>query len=131
MFILGGNDQPTFFSSVHILDFGISALHVHLAHLSEHIGHSWSVVRPSVRPSVVRQQCSKTFFSKTAWPIKAKFYVEPPWVGGTKVWSRHLGHMTKMAATPIYGKNPSKSSPKPAGRFARTLVCSIRDSSLS
>ena len=22
-------------------------------------------------------------------------------------WS-HLGHMTKMAATPIYGKNPSK-----------------------
>ena len=21
---------------------------------------------------------------------------------------RHLGHMTKMAATPIYGKNPSK-----------------------
>ena len=22
--------------------------------------------------------------------------------------SRHLGHLTKMAATPIYGKNPSK-----------------------
>ena len=22
--------------------------------------------------------------------------------------SRYLGHMTKMAATPIYGKNPSK-----------------------
>ena len=37
-----------------------------------------------------------------------KFYVEPPWVGGTKVCSRHLGHMTKMAATSIYGKNPSK-----------------------
>ena len=29
-------------------------------------------------------------------------------VGGTKVCSRLLGHMTKMAATPIYGKNPSK-----------------------
>ena len=27
---------------------------------------------------------------------------------GTKVCSWHLGHMTKMAATPIYGKNPSK-----------------------
>ena len=23
--------------------------------------------------------------------------------------SRHLGHMTKMVATPIYGKNPSKN----------------------
>ena len=52
---------------------------------------------------VRRLQCSKT-----AWPIKAKFYVEPPWVGGTKVCSRHLGHMTKLAATPNYSKNPSK-----------------------
>ena len=49
-------------------------------------------------------------FSKTACRIKAKFYVEPPWVGGIKVCSRHLGHMTKMAAMPIYGKNPSKIS---------------------
>ena len=39
--------------------------------------------------------------------LKAKIYVEPPWVGGTIFCSRHLGHMTKMAATPIYGKNPS------------------------
>ena len=51
---------------------------------------------------------SNIFFSKTAWPIEAKFYVEPPWEGGTKVCSRPLGHMNKMAATPIYGKNPSK-----------------------
>ena len=57
--------------------------------------------------SVRRPQCSN-IFSEIAWPIKAKFYVEPPWVGGTKICSRHLGHMTKMAATPIYGKNPSK-----------------------
>ena len=28
--------------------------------------------------------------------------------GGMKVCSRDLGHMTKMAATSIYGKNPSK-----------------------
>ena len=52
-----------------------------------------------------RSQCSKIFYSKTTWPIKAKFYVEPPWVGGTKVCSRHVGHMT---ATAIYGKKPSK-----------------------
>ena len=50
----------------------------------ELIGYPWSGVRPSVRPSsVVRPQCSKIFFSETPGPIKAKFYVEPPWVGGT------------------------------------------------
>ena len=90
------------------------------------------------RPSVVRcrrrrrhSQCSKIFFSGTALPIKAKFYVEPPWVGGNDIL-RHLGHMTKMAAMPIYGKNLQKSSsPEPPGRFSRNLVCNIGDSSPS
>ena len=36
------------------------------------------------------------------------FFVEPPWEGGTKVYINGPGHMTKMATTPIYGKNPSK-----------------------
>ena len=59
------------------------------------------------RLSVVRASTiSKDFSSETAWPIKAKFYVEPPWVGRTKVCSQHLGHITMVAATPIYGKNP-------------------------
>ena len=31
-------------------------------------------------------------------------------VGGTKVCSLHLEHMTKMATMPIYGKNASKIS---------------------
>ena len=80
-----------------------------LAHLSRRlIGELIGFSLSGVRPSSVRPQCSKIFFSKTAWPIKAKFYVEPPWVGGTKVCSRHLGHMTKMATMPIYGKTPSK-----------------------
>ena len=87
-----------------------------LAHLSrrligELIGYSWSGDRPS---SIRRSQCSKIFFSETAGPIKAKFYVEPLWVWGPKVCSWNAGHMTKMAATPIYGKNPSKIS------FSRT-----------
>ena len=43
--------------------------------------------------------------SETAWQIKAIFYVEPPWEGGTKVCINGLGHMTQMAATSIYGKN--------------------------
>ena len=90
-----------------------------LAHLSrrllgELIGYS--VRRQSVRPSSFTML--KDLLLKTAGPIKDKFYVEPPWVGGMKVYSRHLGHMTKVAATPIYGKTLQKSSsPEPAGRF--------------
>ena len=47
-----------------------------LAHLSQRligelIGYSWSGVRPS-------STISNVFFSETAGPIKAKFYVEPP-----------------------------------------------------
>ena len=53
------------------------------------------------RPSTI----SNVFSSETARPIKAKFYVEPPWEGGTKVYINGPGHMTKMAAIPIYGKN--------------------------
>ena len=81
-----------------------------LAHLSrrligELIVYQCSGVR---RRTSLSSSTISNIFSKTAGPIKDKFYVEPPWVGGTKFCSRHLGHMTKMAATPIYGKNPSK-----------------------
>ena len=77
------------------------------------IVYQWSGVprRPSVaprRPSTF----SNILFPKTALPIKAKFYVEPPWVGGTQVCSRHLGHMTKMAATHIYGSYMVKTLKK-------------------
>ena len=72
---------------------------------------------------------SNIFSSETTWPIEAKFYLEPPWEGGTKVCINGPGHMTKMAAMPIYGKNLKKSSsPEPAGRFPRNLVCSIGNS---
>ena len=64
-----------------------------------------SVRRRRRRPSFT---FSNIFYSETVLPIKAKFYVEPPWEGGTKVYINGPGHMTKMAATPIYGKNPSK-----------------------
>ena len=58
----------------------------------------------SVRPSfVVRPFTFSNVFSETAWPIKAKFYVEPPWEGETKVYINGPGHMTKMAAMSIYG----------------------------
>ena len=73
----------------------------------EEYGHGQTM--PSVRLASVRGRPSYSkIFSETAWPIKAKYYVEPPWEGGTKVCINDPGHMTKMAATPIYGKNPSK-----------------------
>ena len=52
-----------------------------------------------------RQQCLNIFSSETALLIKAKFYVESPWEGGTKVYINGPCHVTKMAAMPIYGKN--------------------------
>ena len=67
------------------------------------------VRRPSSgfrRPSTI----SNVFSFETAWPIKAKFYVDPPWEEGTKVYINGPGHMTKMAAMPIYGKNLKKCS---------------------
>ena len=52
-----------------------------------------------------RQQCLNIFSSETALPIKAKFYMEPPWERRTKVYIKGPGHMTKLAVMPIYGKN--------------------------
>ena len=54
--------------------------------------------------------------SETTGPIKAKFHMEPPWDGGTNVYSNGPGYMTKLAAMPIYNKNLKKSSsPEPKG----------------
>ena len=79
-----------------------------LAHLSQRlIGELIVYLCSGVGPS--SSTISNIFFSETACSIKAKFYVEPPCVGGMKFYSRHSGHMTKMAPSPptsIYGKNP-------------------------
>ena len=87
-----------------------------LAHLSQRLIGEFIVnpcagVRRRRRRRCRRCSCSpfsNVFSSETAWPIKAKFYVEPPWEGGTKVYINGSGHMTKMAAMPIYGKNTKK-----------------------
>ena len=77
-----------------------------LAHLSRRLTRWAYRMAPSVRrPS---STISKIFFSETTWPILLKFYVDPSWVVALKVWSRNMGHVTKMAATPIYGKKYSK-----------------------
>ena len=48
---------------------------------------------------------SNIFSSETTGPVEAKFHMEPPWDGRTKVCFNGPGHMTKMATVPIYGKN--------------------------
>ena len=59
---------------------------------------------------------SNMFFSETTEPIKAKFHMEPPLDSGTKFYSNGSGHLTKVAAMPIYSKNLKKSSsPEPKG----------------
>ena len=47
---------------------------------------------------------SNSFFLETARPVEAKFHVDHPWDGGMKICSNGPGHMSKMAAMPIYGK---------------------------
>ena len=63
-------------------------------------GHSLALIQ------VTQIQYFQNFFSSiTAMPIEAKFHVALPWDWGMEVSSNGLGHMTKMATMPIYGKN--------------------------
>ena len=41
---------------------------------------------------------------ETAWPIEAKFHVEPPWDGRKNIYSNGPGCNTNMAVMPIYRK---------------------------
>ena len=89
----------------------LNCIYCILAHLSQRligelIGYPRSGVRRLSSSSVVIRPStiSNVFSSETAWPIKAKFYVEPPWEGGKKVYINVPGQMNKMAGRPIYGK---------------------------
>ena len=59
-------------------------------------------------PRSLRFNILNLFFLDTARQIEAKFHRKPPWTGGTKVCSNSPGHMTYMAAMPIYCKNLKK-----------------------
>ena len=50
----------------------------------------------------------KKVFSQTIGPIELKFHVKTPYDKLAKIYIKCFGHMTKMAAMPIYGKNPLK-----------------------
>ena len=53
-------------------------------------------------------QYIKTVFSQTIGPIELKFHVKTPYDKLAKIYAKYFGHMTKMAATPIYGKKHYK-----------------------
>ena len=58
------------------------------------------IVVPSIYQNLV--------FSQTIGPIELKYHVKTPYDKLAKIYTKHFGHMTKMAATPIYGKKPLK-----------------------
>ena len=47
-------------------------------------------------------------FSNTVGLFETKYYVKGYGTTGMNIYTNGIGHMTKMAAIPIYGKNPSK-----------------------
>ena len=85
-------------------------------------GHSLTLVQ-----DLSYSKFSNFFSWETAMPIEAKFHLEPQWDRGTKECSSGPGHMTKMAAMPIYGKNMKNSSSlEPKGWWPWKFVCSIK-----
>ena len=81
-------------------------------------------------PRSLRFRQFHIFFSGTTGQIEAEFHMEPPYIGATKIFSNISGHMTKMTALPIYGKNLYKSSSLlPIGRSPWNLAYNIGHSS--
>ena len=66
------------------------------------------------------------FFSKTVGRFVTKVHMKAWRKIGMKINSNELGHMTNMAAMPIYNKKFKKSSsPEPIDWWPRNMVCSI------
>ena len=63
---------------------------------------SWSFI--DLGPSHSDSIFSNFFSSLTAMPTEAKLHMEPPWDGGTKVYSVGPGHLTKIGAMPYMVK---------------------------
>ena len=47
-----------------------------------------------------------TVSSETTRSFELKFHMKAPYDRLAKIYTNGTGHMTKMATTPIYGKNP-------------------------
>ena len=75
-------------------------------------GHSLTLVQGH------KNSTFSNFFSlNNSKSVEAKFHLKPSWDRGMKECSNNPGHMTNLAAMPIYGKNMKKSSSlEPKGR---------------
>ena len=62
--------------------------------LSAKVAH---IAVPSIYQNIV--------FSQSIGPIELKFHVKTPYDKLARIYTKYFGHMTKMAAMPIYGKN--------------------------
>ena len=65
-----------------------------------------------IRASFSFVLCENPFLLKTTrqtiGPIELKFHVKIPYAKLAKIYTKYFGHMTKMTAMPIYGKNSLK-----------------------
>ena len=59
------------------------------------------IVVPSIYKNIV--------FSKTIGPIELKFHLKTPYNKLAKINTKYFGHMVKIAAMPIHGKNLFKN----------------------
>ena len=64
----------------------------------------------SLGQRLLRFQTQNLFFSKTVGRVETKIHMKTLGRTGMKIYTNELGHMTDMAAMPIYGKNLKKSS---------------------
>ena len=58
----------------------------------------------------LRFQSKNLIFAETVGPFGTKAHMKAKGRMGMKIYINELGHMTNMAAMPIYGKNLKKSS---------------------
>ena len=78
-------------------------------------GHLVTLAKDHI--SVVCQHFQKGFSFEITGPISFKFHMQPSSKRGKKVYTFGVGHMTKMAAMPICGKDFKKKSLEPLCRL--------------
>ena len=65
----------------------------------------------------------KDFSDENTRPISIKFHMQPLGKRGKKIYIFCPGHITKMAALPIYGKNHSNDFFSRTTRQIRLIFC--------
>ena len=66
---------------------------------------AYNVGRSYWSPINILKHC----FLTNIGPIELKFHVKTPFDKLAKMYEKYFGHMTKMTATPIYGKKTFKN----------------------